>query len=386
MNDFPDRLKLLRKEKNWRQSDLAQKLDITRTTVANYEQGRRFPSQKILICLADLFAVSLDYLMGRTDLKIPLDNYLSENKAEINLLLEPDNGRIISCSTNTSRFLGYSEYELNNMTLKQLFPHLTKREISNIINNTYKLNCIEIKDKDGNLQEVEITRNTIIINNYPHLLVTIREITCAKVPVLGELTDSTFKTISSMIYRYNPYKKKHGKKVSRLSSIIGRKLSLSKEKIQTLEITGLLYDIGEIYIPNEILNREGLINERERELIKSHPYYSYEILKQIKFQYPVAEIALQHHEKLDGSGYPRGLKGKDIRLEAKIIAVADTLTAMTSFRPYRYPLSLKEAFRNLSELAGNKFDKSIIMYCKKVYPSLLKKFKKEDPECHLAGD
>ena len=140
-------------------------------------------------------------------------------------------------------------------------------------------------------------------------------------------------------------------------------------------MAGELHDIGKIHVPAEILSKPGQISEAEYTIIKTHPQVGHDILKTIEFPWPVATIVLQHHERMDGSGYPFGLKGKDILLEARILAVADVIEAMATHRPYRPALSVEEALKEISRNKGKLYDPKVAAACIKVF--LEKKFKLE---------
>jgi putative nucleotidyltransferase with HDIG domain len=140
-------------------------------------------------------------------------------------------------------------------------------------------------------------------------------------------------------------------------------MGLSADLIKGLRIAGLLHDIGKISVPAEILSKPGKITKDERNIIKNHCRVGYDILKGIEFQWPVAEIVLQHHERIDGSGYPLGLQGEEILLEARILAVADVIEAMSSHRPYRAALGLDEALEEIRKNRGSLFDPLVVDAC-----------------------
>jgi putative nucleotidyltransferase with HDIG domain len=137
-------------------------------------------------------------------------------------------------------------------------------------------------------------------------------------------------------------------------------MNLPEDQIEAIRIAGVLHDIGKIRTPVSLLNRPGKLLKAEWELIKTHPVVGYKILKQIPFPWPIAEIVYQHHERIDGSGYPRGLKDDGIRLEAKILAVADVIEAITSHRPYRAALPMESAFNEVKNYRGKLFDKDVV--------------------------
>jgi len=155
----------------------------------------------------------------------------------------------------------------------------------------------------------------------------------------------------TLIETRDPYTAGHQQRVTKLAEAIARELGLSEGQIEAIRMAATIHDIGKIYVPAEFLNRPGRLSEVEFNVIKLHPQVGYEVLKSIDFEHPVARIVQQHHERLSGSGYPLGLSGGDILLEARIITVADVVEAMNSHRPYRPSLGLDVA---LAEIAGNK--------------------------------
>ena len=132
-------------------------------------------------------------------------------------------------------------------------------------------------------------------------------------------------------------------------------------------MAGDLHDIGKIYVPAEILSKPGKLSEAEYNIIKTHSQVGYDILKTIEFPWPIADIVLQHHERINGSGYPAGIQGKDILLEAKILAVADVIEAMATHRPYRPALSIEDALEEISENKGKLYDPKVVEACLKIF-------------------
>jgi len=165
----------------------------------------------------------------------------------------------------------------------------------------------------------------------------------------------------------DPYTAGHQRRVADLACAIAREMGLSKDRIEGIAVAGALHDIGKFNIPIEILNRPGRLSKIEFDLIKNHSQLGYDILKDIEFPEPVAEMVLQHHEKLDGSGYPLGLTDKDILLEAKIIAVADAVEAMASHRPYRPALGLDAGLDEIYNKKGVLFDPEVVDICIKLF-------------------
>jgi PAS domain S-box-containing protein len=173
----------------------------------------------------------------------------------------------------------------------------------------------------------------------------------------------TVETIASIIEIRDPYTSGHQRRVAKLACAIASRMGLSQGEIQGIHLAGVVHDMGKISIPSEILSKPGRLNEIEYSLIKMHPQAGYEILKEIDFPWPIAQIVRQHHERMDGSGYPQGLKGDEILLEARILAVADVLEAMASHRPYRPGLGIKVALKTLAEGRGTQFDPQVVDAC-----------------------
>jgi len=179
--------------------------------------------------------------------------------------------------------------------------------------------------------------------------------------------EKTVQSIAFTIETRDPYTAGHQRRVTKFACLIGKKMGLSKDRIEGLRLAGELHDIGKICIPAEILSKPGKISEVEYAIIKTHPQVGHDILKTIDFSWPVAKIVLQHHERIDGSGYPQGLKGDEILLEAKILAVADIIEAMATHRPYRPALSIEVALKEVSEKQGKLYDDKVIEACFKIF-------------------
>jgi len=187
---------------------------------------------------------------------------------------------------------------------------------------------------------------------------------------LKKTMDAAIDTMSKIVEAKDPYTAGHQKNVSQIATFIAQEMKLPQNKIEGIRIASLIHDIGKISVPTELLNKSITLSDTEFSLIKDHSQIGYDILKFIDFFYPVAQIVLQHHERLDGTGYPNSLKGDEILLEAKIIGVADVVEAMSSHRPYRPALGIDAA---LEEISKNK----AILYDSKVVDACLKIFKKK---------
>lgn len=174
---------------------------------------------------------------------------------------------------------------------------------------------------------------------------------------------ATVEVATALSEMRDPYTAGHQRRVGDIAAAIGEELGLDADRLEGLRVAGRLHDIGKIAIPAEILTRPGRLSDEERALIQLHPQAGYDVLVDVPFPWPVALVALQHHERLDGSGYPNGLRGEAIILEARIVAVADVLEAMSSHRPYRESLGVESALAELEDGAGTHYDAAVVAAC-----------------------
>lgn len=170
-----------------------------------------------------------------------------------------------------------------------------------------------------------------------------------------------------MVEQRDPYTAGHQRRVANLAVAIAKDMGLSSEQIAGLRMACVVHDIGKIHIPAEILSKPDLLSDAEYEIIKTHPKAGWEVLKNIYFPWPVAEMVYQHHERLDGSGYPRGLKDNEIMLESRILMVADVMDAMSSHRPYRPALGILQALQEIMQHKGSLFDELVVDACVKLF-------------------
>jgi PAS domain S-box-containing protein/putative nucleotidyltransferase with HDIG domain len=180
---------------------------------------------------------------------------------------------------------------------------------------------------------------------------------------LGKTMESTIEAITTTIETRDPYTTGHQMRVTDLACAIAKIMEVPPTQIEGIRVAGLLHDIGKIAIPTEILSKPGKLNEVEYEMIKTHSKVGYNILKKIEFPWPVARTVLQHHERWNGSGYPHGIRSEDILLEARILAVADVMEAMSSHRPYRPSIGADKALDEISQNRGILYDPAVVDAC-----------------------
>ena len=165
----------------------------------------------------------------------------------------------------------------------------------------------------------------------------------------------------------DPYTAGHQRRVSNLARAIATEMGLSHDQIEGIRIAGIVHDLGKITVPSEILSKPGLISLIEHSLINTHPQKGFEILSSINFPWPIAQIVLQHHERINGSGYPAGLKKDQILLEAKVLMVADVVEAMASHRPYRPSRGVQLAMDEITKNKGILYDKRVVDACLRLF-------------------
>jgi HD-GYP domain-containing protein (c-di-GMP phosphodiesterase class II) len=183
---------------------------------------------------------------------------------------------------------------------------------------------------------------------------------------LEQVLRSVTSLIGKVVEARDPYTRGHEEGVARISRLIAEEMGLPADEVDGIEVAGLVHDVGKLGVPTEILTKPGTLNEVEFALIKDHSGQGYDILKDIDFDWPVARMVLQHHERMDGSGYPNGLAGDEISMGARILMAADVLEAMGAHRPYRAALGLDAA---MVEITGHpeKYDPQVVAACVRLH-------------------
>jgi PAS domain S-box-containing protein len=230
----------------------------------------------------------------------------------------------------------------------------------------------EHRRKDGSVIPVEIFARILAVEGRELILSVARDITERKqaetqvrqgLDSLHQALQGTVVALANTVEIKDPYTAGHQRRVAQLSCAMARELGWPADRIEGIQVLCFLHDLGKIAVPAEILNKPGKISPTEFSLIKVHPQVGYDILKDIAFPWPVAQGVLQHHERLDGSGYPSGLTAEEITPEAKILAVADVVEAMVSHRPYRPALGISEALEEITPNRGKLYDPDAVDVC-----------------------
>jgi response regulator RpfG family c-di-GMP phosphodiesterase len=184
---------------------------------------------------------------------------------------------------------------------------------------------------------------------------------------LRRAVETTIQVLVMAVEVKDPYTAGHQRRMTNLARAMATEMGLPPEKIEGLRMAGVIHDIGKITLPTEILSKPTKLSAIELSLIREHVRLGHDILKDVESSWPLAEIVLQHHERMDGSGYPRGLKGEDILIEARILAVADVVEAMASYRPYRPALGIDAALEEIEKNRGILYDEAVADVCLTVF-------------------
>jgi len=235
---------------------------------------------------------------------------------------------------------------------------------------------ISIIRKDGEIRHLHVFRKEIFWNGQKQSQVIYEDITLRRKAeeklneTLENLRQSikiTIQVLGTASEAKDPYMAGHQQRVSDLARAIATEMKLSHHKIESIRMASAIHDIGKISVPAEILCKPANLTDLEFSLVKNHPVFSYEIIKEVESPWPLAEIVYQHHERINGSGYPLGLKNGDILIESRILAVADVVEAMTSYRPYRPALGLDLALAEIEHNAGILYDADAVKACLKLF-------------------
>jgi putative nucleotidyltransferase with HDIG domain len=226
---------------------------------------------------------------------------------------------------------------------------MAKKAISTLTGNTSEL-LERIRDLEDSL-EYEKKLNKNLEQDNVHL---------------RKALEQTITILVNIAEMKDPYTVGHQKRVSQLATAIAKKMNLPEEKVEFVRIASLIHDIGKVSVPSEILNKPSKLTDSEFALIKNHPSVCYKYIKDIDFPRKVADIILQHHEKMNGTGYPNGLRNREILLEAKIVSVADVVESMDHKRPYRPALGIDKALEEISKNKGKLYDPAVVETCIKL--------------------
>ena len=293
--------------------------------------------------------------------------------------LNDTRGRFISGNRAAETLLGYRREELIGKSFLEM-DILSKGQIAKSL-KLLALNALRkptgpdefaLKRKDGSQVFVEIRTYPASIKGKTVVLGIARDVTERKNATekleenfqkLLRSRNSIIQAMAAIVDMRDPYTAGHQKRVAYLAGAIAVELGLSPDQVDTIKIAGLIHDLGKISVPAEILSKPGRLDDEELQLVREHPTTGYNILASIELLSPIAKIIYQHHERMNGSGYPLGLSGAEILLEARVLSVAETVDAMLSHRPYRPALSIERALRELRQERGTLYDARVVDAC-----------------------
>jgi len=303
-----------------------------------------------------------------------------ENAQEGIFQITPE-GRYLSVNPALARIHGFNSPDemIHSVTdiAHQLYVDPSRRaELKRLTEERGFVKDFEImmRRKDLSLQWVSVNSHAVFDNNgnilyYEGTLqdITSRKLAEEELTQLKKILDGVINAMSLTVEIREPGIKDHQKRVSKLAGAIAKEMGLTQDTSKNLIIAGLIHDIGKISVPAEILNKPAQLNEMEYGLVKTHSQAGYNIVKESGLPYPVSEVVLQHHERLNGSGYPAGLKGIEILLESRILAVADVVEAIASNRPYRPALGINAALTEIRKNKGILYDAGVVDICLKLF-------------------
>ena len=293
---------------------------------------------------------------------------LFEDHTAVKLIIDPDTGSLIDANEAAAQYYGWSRERLKAMKITEintLAPEEVKKEMEKARAN--KRIHFEFRHRlaDGSIRDVAVFSSSIENKGKILLHSIIHDITDRKraeerlqetLESLKTAVGTTIQVMVSAVETRDPYTAGHQLRVADLSRAIATEMGFTQDRIEGIRMAGSIHDIGKLSIPAEILSKPTKLTKTEFSLIKEHSQKGYGILKDVESHWPLAEIVYQHHERMNGSGYPRNMKGDGIFMEARILAVADVVEAMASHRPYRPALGIDMALEEIEKNRGTLYD------------------------------
>ncbi|KJU83515.1 PAS/PAC sensor protein [Candidatus Magnetobacterium bavaricum] len=294
-------------------------------------------------------------------------------------------GSILFWNRGAEGIFGYTEAEVKGHSLTIIIPERFRQAHqiginkvldsgkSTRIGQTFELVGLR---RGGSEFPIELSLTMGKMHGLDFFTGTIRDITYRRytekelqrnIEKLRKTIGGIIQTISMTVEVRDPYTAGHQRRVANIARAIAAEMNLPEETVDGVRMAGVIHDIGKIYVPSDILSKPGKLNDLEFGLIRLHSQIGYDILKTTDFPWPVATMVLQHHERMDGSGYPAGLKGEDILLEARIICVADVVEAISCHRPYRAALGIDTALTEISKYRGTLYDANVVDACLRLF-------------------
>ncbi len=297
------------------------------------------------------------------------------------LILNWSSGRITLANPYISRLLGRQPQELIGKELWQIGSFLDKDKSMQLFDELQATGYVRyenlpLRSADGSLKEVEFVSNAYLVGEQRVIQCNIRDISERRAAerLAQAYQQETLRSLQDMVAALvalsearDPYTAGHQARVAQVATAIAAEMGLNEHQIEGIRISGLVHDIGKFAIPAELLIKPTALKKEEMALIRTHVQEGADVLLPIHFPWPVAEAVLHHHERLDGSGYPQGLKGEAICLEGRILGVADTVEAMATHRPYRFSKGLEAALDVIEAGKGKIYDPAVVDACLRLF-------------------
>ncbi|MFA5182065.1 MAG: HD domain-containing phosphohydrolase [Syntrophales bacterium] len=327
-----------------------------------------------------------DLKIANQDLGILAERYrlIFENATDVIYTIDNDLN-MLSVSPSVERLLGYKPQDFIGRPVSDLGHIITPESFQQAIadiglilkGETIPATIYQFIAKDGTIKYGEVSGSPLVREGKNIGMISVaRDITDRKqaekelketLDSLRKAVGTTIQVMVSAVEARDPYTAGHQLRVANLSCTIATEIGLSQERVDGIHMAGIIHDIGKMSVPAEILSKPTRLSEIEFSLIKEHARRGYEIVKNIESSWPLAETVYQHHERMDGSGYPRNLKGEEIIMEARILAVADVVESMASHRPYRPALGIDAALKEIEKNSGTFYDKTVADACLKLF-------------------
>lgn len=335
-----------------------------------------------LAALASDVSVGLDWLHKADGLSASAASFRNLFEANPHPMWVADAESHHMLAVNDAALLryGYSREEFLQLTVFGLHPAADLSELTAFLAQHSAVISRHSRwrhqRKDGTQIWVDVASNHILWENRRARFVLAMDVTAqvaaeqatqVQIHRLEQAMAGTVSAVSSIMDLRDPYTAGHERRVGEVASAIAVELGLEPDRVAGIKIAGALHDVGKVTVPAEILAKPGRLSPVEFELVKTHALHGFEVLRPIEFAWPVALVALQHHERVDGSGYPQGLRGEEILLEARIMAVADVVESMASHRPYRPALGIEAALREVESQAGKLYDADVVGACLRLF-------------------